>query len=176
MSTLNSVCYHEPSSRLQSFEALVGFWKPVSGLYVGVADSALTLQLDRILETIAPRTLLIERPIPQVLLSFRKYLKDSPLMFDYDSGRAYLGEIAERMEQFRNHALVRTVSFDDLRDQDVTLELIRWLAPGIAIMDLRQLMQMNIQVNLEHVLALIGNPHTNWHREKWNISGKYAPA
>lgn len=176
MSTLNSVCYHEPSSGLQSFEALMDFWKPVPGLHVGISDSALTLQLDRILETVKPRTLLIERPIPEVLASFRKYLKGAPLMFDYDSGRAYLGEIAEVIEKFRGHSLVRTVSFDDLRDHDTTLDVIRWLAPGVEIMDLRQLMHMNIQADLGYVLGLLAKPHTHWYRKQWSTSAESAPA
>lgn len=170
MSTVNSICYHEPTSRLPSFEGLVELWKPKYGERVGVSDSALTLQLDRILETVAPRTLIIDRPIPQVMASFQRYLEKSPMVFDYDLGRAYLGQIQSEMEKFRSHPLVRTVEFDALDDFDATQEIINWLAPGIEILDLRQMMHMNIQVDLGYALSLLDSPHTHWHRDKCKTS------
>lgn len=165
MSTANSVTWHEPTSHLQSFDELVAFWKPKYGEMVGISDSGLTLQLDRILPEIAPRTLIIERPIPQVMISMRKYFKGADMMIDYDDGREYLGHIAENIERFRNHQLVKTVPFEALRDYQTVLDLINWLAPGIDILDLRALMYFNIQADRDRVLELIRRPHTRWYRE-----------
>jgi hypothetical protein len=165
MSTANSLCWHEPTAHIQSYDALVEFWKPKFGEIVGISDSALTLQLDRILSEIRPRTLLIERPIPQVMASMRKYFKGAELMLDYDEGRRYLGRLAEKIDQFRTCDLVRTVAFEALKDYDTVLDLITWLAPGIDLLDLRTLMHFNIQADRDHVIDLIKRPHTHWYRE-----------
>lgn len=174
MSTIKSVCFHEPTANLQSFDDLIAFWAPDPGLHIGVSDSGLTLQLGRILETVQPRTLLIERPIPDVSLSLKKYFKGSSLMFDYDKGRALLGRMQESIDRHRDHPLVRVASFEALRDQETVAALAQWLAPDIDILDLRAMMHMNVQADREYVVGLINKPHSNWHLEPWKTSEKSA--
>lgn len=163
--TAKSICYHEPTATTDSFEQLAEMWKPSFGQIIGMSDSALSLQLDRILDVLNPRTLLIERPIPQVTMSLRKYLNGSKVAFDYDLGVKYLGKMQEKIDQFRHHPSVRTVKFDELRNYDTVLNLLKWLVPGEEFCDLKSLMTMNIQADRDYVLGLLEKPHTHWYRQ-----------
>lgn len=174
MSTVNSICYHEPVSRVESFEELELLWRPKYGERVGISDSAMMFQLPRILQEIKPRTLLVERRIPDVLSSLKRYFHGTNYMLDYDEGRKYLGKIQGIIDEHRSHPMVRTVKFEDLRDYETVKALIDWLAPGIEVLDLKSLMRMNIQVDVSYVMGLLRQPHTQWYREPCSTSEKSA--
>ena len=149
-------------------------WRPIAGHSVGVSDSCLSLQLERILEEVAPRVLLVERPIEDILRSFRGYLAGVLHGFDYDVGREYLLELQAQIDRFRGHPLVRIMAFDALADYDKVLETLFWLVPDTDFPDLRSLMHMNIQVDRDYCLARVNQPHNGWHRQPWSTSSKSA--
>lgn len=171
-----SICHHEPTPDTDSFEALQALWAPNFGSTVGISDSALTLQLDRILEVVQPRTLLVERPIEDVLASFRKYLASTPHLVDDTVGREYLETLQRGIDRFRAHPLVRTVAFDQLTSYRTVRELLEWLVPGEEFPDLPALMHMNIQVDRAYCIDRANQPHNGWHHRPWNTSPKSDPA
>lgn len=172
--TAQSFCHHEPVPDLESFEALQALWRPLLGQSVGISDSCLSLQLERVLEVVSPRVLLVERPIEDILRSFRGYMAGLLHGFDYNIGREYLLELQAQIDRFRGHPLVRTMAFEDLTDYDKTLETLSWLVPGTDFPDLRSLMHMNIQVDRVYCLERANQPHNGWHRRQWNTSPKSA--
>ena len=165
--TASSFCYHEPVAHLDSFEALVDLWKPIPGHAAGVSDSCLSLQLERILETVKPRVLLVERPLMDIVASFRKYLSGCEQAFDYTAMVDDLVSLQREMDRFRHHPNVRTLAFGEMTSYKTVLESLRWLIPDTDFPDLHGLMHMNIQVDRAYAINLAAKPHTHWHREKW---------
>lgn len=168
-----SLCHHEPTPDTDSFESLQALWAPAFGNMVGISDSALTLQLERIIEVIKPRVLLVERPIEDVIASFRKYLAGTPHLVDAAVGRDYLETLQREIDRFRDHPLVRTITFDQLASYQTVRGLLEWLVPGEEFPDLPALMHMNIQVDRDYCLERANQPHNGWHRRPWNTSPKY---
>ena len=174
--TAQSFCHHEPVPDLDRFEALQALWRPLIGHAVGVSDSCLSLQLERILETVAPRVLLVERPIEDILASFRRYLDGTEQVFDYEVGREYLLELQAQIDRFRGHPMVRTMAFAALEDYAQVQEILTWLVPDTEFPDLRSLMRMNIQVDRAYCLKRANQPHNGWHHRQWSTSPKSDPA
>lgn len=169
-----SICYHEPSANVSSFEQLEALWQPKFGQSIGISDSAMTMQLERITETIKPRILLVERPLPELLTSFRKYLADSPIEFDYEVGGDYLMGLQAEIDRFRTHPLAKIVKFSALDDYETVRDMLAWLVPGADFPDLASLMRMNIQVKREYLFEQMTRPHNRWDLERWNTSRKSA--
>lgn len=162
-STARSLCYHEPVARTASFEELASIWKPVAGIGVGVSDSALSLHLGRILRELEPRTLIVERPISDVVASMDNYMAGLPNNgFD---GHAYLMALCREIEAHRSHPLVKMVAFDDLDDYGTVSDCLKWLLPDVDFPDLKFLMTMKIEVRRDYVLGLVARGHNLWHME-----------
>lgn len=140
------------------------------GQSVGISDSCLSLQLERIIEEIGPRILLVSRPIEDILASFRRYLDGTPNIVDEAVGRDYLGELQLQMDRFRMHPLVRNISFDAMGDYSTVHETLRWLVPDADFPDLRPLMRMNIQVDRSYCLEMAARAHNGWHRQCSTLS------
>lgn len=154
---------HEPVAHCQSFDQLRREWeKPFE--FVGVSDSGLMFQLGKILAEISPRTLIIKRPIDDVVRSFERYLDG--VEFDPLAMRRMLSRIDHCADQFKTHPLVKTVSFDALRDWTVVEDCYRWLMPNNPHKPSRELQHTNIQVEIGHALAQMRKPHTQWHLEE----------
>ena len=160
-STPRSICYHEPTAHTSKFEDLIELWASAGSLSIGISDSSLPLYLGRILETVKPRTLIIDRPIDEVIESFDDYMMGT--RFDITQGRKWVEECLVELDRHRAHPLVRCVEFDALNDHDTVLDCLKWLVPTHDFMDVRFLMTMNIQVNRDYVMGLVARPHSAWH-------------
>lgn len=112
----------------------------------GVSDHGLSLRLAEILETVQPRTLIIERPIHEVARSLKAYVGNS---LDLDLTRLCQGLIAMKAAMDIDHPLIKRVAFHDLNDISVVRDCLAWLgAPEPP--NLPQLQHMVIQSDLGH--------------------------
>lgn len=166
------MCLHEPTAYTDSFEELAALWRPHLGISVGVSDSVLVFQLERILEEIKPRTLLIERPLDEIIYSMRRFLDGMSIIVDYKAGMQLLKDWALELDKFRGHPLVKTVEFSALTDHELVNDLLTWLVPDTEFVDLKSLMKMNIQVTKAYVQEQASSPHAHWYLEKWKTSRK----
>lgn len=158
--TQKSICYHEPTARLRSFDELKALWSDDRFEYVGVSDSALVLQLGRILEEIRPRTIIISRPPEDVVRSFDLYMSGTGLRI---AGQRHCEMAWPVLESYRSHPLVGWLDFDDAGDPQSVWEALHWLMPNAEFPKLLELMHMNVQVDRDWVLEEARKPHTNWH-------------
>lgn len=160
--TDRSICTHEPTAITQSFEELRQLWvkSPFSRVSIGMSDSALGLQLGRILDEIGPRTLIVERDIREVEQSLAALFSDVPM--NWAGAVNYLDGLESELSKWKSHPLVKTVGFHDLDDVDVVTDALSWLVPDASWPDLRHVMSMNIQACRDHVLALAARPHSGW--------------
>lgn len=152
-----STCFHELTADCRSFDEFRYTWRSPEALYSGNSDSACGLQIARILREIQPRTLIVERPVGEVLAALA------------DVGIASSG-LRERLEELEaalsyRDPLIKRVRFDDLNDRDAMIEAAEWLVPGHGV-EAAALMDMNIQVTASRIRALADLKHTLWHLEK----------
>lgn len=164
--TPKSICFHEPTSGLQSFEDLKEFWSPRFGVDLGISDSCLAPQLGRILDELKPRTLIIERDPETAIMSYKKYALAAGLPFGELHCWRFVRAAKREIETVRSHPLVKCVKFHTLDDYATLAEAMEWILPGIDLPDLRTLMSFNIQVTAKHVIAVASKPHSGWHLEK----------
>jgi hypothetical protein len=123
--------------------------------YMGASDSAAGLHIRSILADIQPRTLIVERPIGEVLGSLRMFL-------GYE-----VRDAAERLERLQealtfDHPLIKRIAYRDLNDRDALSEAVDWLVPSLS-WRARSMMNMNIQVDRDHAIELARRPHSGWH-------------
>lgn len=163
--TPSSVCVHEPTATLASFQQLRDLWVPRYGIDFGVSDSSLASMAPRILSELKPRTLIIDRPVEDCVRSYAEYAARHGMPFF----EAACTEMARRslvaLDTVRDHPLVCTVAYDALHDHAVMYRAMEWILPGREFPDLRQLMAMNIQVNDPEPLIAAAGAHTGWHLE-----------
>ena len=160
--TPTSVCWHEPLCHIQSFTGLREFWAPKMGVDIGISDSGLATQLGRILEELKPRTIIVERPLEDALLSFQKFAAGK-LHVDEKYCRRFAEIALAEIWKYSHHPLVKVVEFAALDDYDTMLDAMNWLLPGQEFPDLKALMTFNIQAKASEVERTSGLPHTNWH-------------
>ena len=116
---------------------------------MGVADSRLGMQLTDILETVRPKTLIIERPMEEVMASAELYC---------DGMIEPAPDIRQRLCQLIGaldvqSPLIKRVDYEQLADMDVVQDCMRWL--GVEPKNLAQLMHMNIQSDLAYNRGLV---------------------
>lgn len=161
--THSSICYHEPTKGLSSFDELRDFWTPKYGVDIGVSDSSLALQVGRILDELKPRTLVIHRPLDEAIKSFAKYATDNDLPYD-GKWCSEFGEMsALALATIGSHPLVKTVRFGELDDYAVMCDCLKWLLPNAEFPDLKSLMGFNIQVQSSVIKDYLTIPHNGWH-------------
>lgn len=153
-----SSCVHELTAETQSFADLKSTWLSGALEYSGNSDSACGLQIERILDEIKPRTLIIERPMHEVIASTIKFLQYEPIGL----ADALIG-LNEALKM--DHPLIKRVRFRDLRDADAVREAAEWLVPGQGA-HAASLHSLNIQAERGYALTLIRRPHTLWHMER----------
>lgn len=126
---------------------------------MGVSDSALGFHLGAILEAVQPRTLLIQRPVSDVVDSLRHRLGYTVADWHHN-----LCVLDRALNTGVGHPLVKTVGYDDLKDPTVLADAIDWLVPGhspIAI----ELKHMNVQADVAYSVEVARRPHSLWHME-----------
>jgi len=151
MRAAGRACFHELTAETGSYAELKDRWTD------GNSDSACGLQVARILSDVAPRTLVIERPVEDVALSLVRIYGPRIGLFAHLEGLREALSVA--------HPLIKRIAFDDLNDRDALIEAAEWLSPGSG-KAVASLSNMNIQVTREHAEALTGIPHTLWHLER----------
>lgn len=144
-------CAHELTASARDFADLKRQWLARQGN----ADSACGFHVARILREIVPRTLVVERPIADVLASLER-LFAQPM--------AHLAPMLERLQDALSitHPLIKRVRFDDLNDRDAVIDAADWLVPGHGE-TAAELMAMNVQVTAAHLRALANLAHSHWH-------------
>lgn len=163
----NSITWHEPTAHLLNFKALKTLWNDDRFAYVGVSDSALVMQLGRILAEIQPRTLIVERSIPDVMRSLDLYFAAD---IDQKKALKHCRTASAELERYREHPLTRWIDFDALGDVTEVRAALAWLAPDARFPKLDEMMHMNVQVDPDWVLAEARKPHTNWHLDtSWSV-------
>lgn len=114
----------------------------------GVSDAGASLYLKEILADFAPKTLIIDREMGEVLSSFLTYA--SPLQINK-------GAVAKQLWSMRRYLagvespLIKRVKYEDLSDFDVIRECMDWLSVNPS--NLLDLMHFNIQSSLSWNLA-----------------------
>lgn len=161
--TPTSVCFHEPIAGLSSYDELVDLWSPKFGVDIGISDSCLALHTERILNDLSPRTLLIERPLEDVMRSYAAYASRTGITMIEQVSRQRAEDASSALGRIKDHPLVQVVKYGALDDYDVVLSSMRWLLPHREFPDLRSLMTFNIQVAAKHIQNLICMPHNGWH-------------
>lgn len=112
----------------------------------GISDAAMGFRLGEILEEVAPRTLVILRPLDQIAQSMTAVgLGDPTLYCEY---------LIERLKPHLSHPLVRCLSFDSLRDNNIVRDCLDHLLPGTEADATKiGLMQgLNVQADVHSVL------------------------
>jgi hypothetical protein len=151
-----SHCFHELTADASSFEEMTALWlvgEP--GQHRGNSDSACGFHAERILTVIRPRTLVIERPVGEVIASLSS-------LFERDMRS--VAPMLERLQDSLNfeHPLIKRVRFADLNDRDALIEAAEWLVPGHGERA-AGLMDLNIQVTKSRAQELTGLTHSLWH-------------
>jgi hypothetical protein len=139
------VCHHEPSAWVD-WEGLRQLWQPE----VGVSDSAMGLCLPQVIDAFGPKTLIIERPLDEVVNAAMEF-----------AGRRLPISAALLKEEFAalkgtlefQHPLIKRVRYADLADIGILAGCFDWL--GVKPHMLPQLMHMNVQSDLEYNLQLL---------------------
>ena len=153
-STPVSVCTHEPVKISTCFADLLSFWADPNHQFAGISDSSLYMQLDRILNQVQPQMLVILRDPGQVMESLRRCFarpKSGATLLDEDTLFKRISEAHHRLTRVANHALVKTVQFDDLNHEGVVASCLEWILPGQGHHMKRDLLNMNIQVEMSSI-------------------------
>lgn len=136
-----SICFHEPLSRMNEWQDVAAIWRSGDYEFTGISDSSLGFHLPHILETSAPRTLIVGRPLDDVVKSLAGIGVD---------GAGYCSLLSRYLDAVGEHPLVRFVSFSHLSDIAVVAESLRWLMPGLGVdmNKLGELMKLNVQADM----------------------------
>lgn len=147
-----AICHHEPLERFPTWQASLGLWQSTDHEFAGISDSALGFHLGEILDSHAPRTLIVKRDPQQVLGA----LDVLGLGGDH---RKYCTLLAKRLQQAEGHPLVKVVPFEHLTDHATVRSCLWHLMPAAAIDgDKLTLMQrLNVQASLRHVKASVAS-------------------
>jgi hypothetical protein len=117
----------------------------------GVSDSGVAPILPHIIERFAPRTLIIERPMAEVVGSLAVYLSDVEGL-DWKRIYAFLGQAlcGLRVE----HPLIFRLAYSDLSSLETVRSGLAWLKVREPA-NLEQLLHFNVQSDLSWNIALL---------------------
>jgi hypothetical protein len=142
-----AACFHEPLRRFTRWEDAGQLWADhptaTETKFAGISDSGLGFHAAEIIERWKPQTVIVERPIDDVLASLER--------IGLPASRRALTILQKRLASVADNPLVRRVDFDQLSDPDAALQALRHLMPTASI-DRRRLARMselNIQAQPE---------------------------
>lgn len=143
-----SVCLHEPG--FGDVESARAVWAKGTPSRIGIADAGLGLHLRAILAEFRPRTLIVERPIADVIASFHDYFRGH-LEGGWEAlVRDQLGNLQAALQIA--DPLVKRMPFADLDNIEEVQGALAWL--GIREPpNLEGMMHMNVQSSVCHNLA-----------------------
>jgi hypothetical protein len=149
-----SICFHEPTVYMKNWRQLKSLWTD-KGMSVGVSDSGLGMMLPRILDEVKPKTLIIRRPLTEVVRSIERY-------FDHYAPNDLLMKRLISLNQALDveHPLVRSIEYKDLNHDTIEQALV-WLTGGANPM-LHQLMHLNIQADLSYTMEMATGLNEWW--------------
>lgn len=126
---------------MKHWRDVYALWGDREREYVGISDSCLGFHLGEILDVEAPRTLIINRSIPDVEASLAA--AGLPITTNYCE------LLDEFIRPFRSHPLVMNVNFEALSSVRVVLTCLEHLMPNLEPDEERvsELMDVNIQVD-----------------------------
>ena len=141
-----SFCVHEPLCWLPRwdwvFKDIWGYDHPFD--FFGVSDHGFGFHLPAIMERLAPRTLIIERPIAEVEASWERLTRQSA------------GRFCEVLAEYLafEHTQIKRVAYADLGDTDAVVACLEWLMPSVSVDRDRidRLQRVNIQVDIRGVM------------------------
>ena len=157
LSTGETLCYHEPSYKISKIDQLPTLFDSTFYKHLGISDSGLGFHIEWILENVKPRTLIIERDVEEVKASLKEHM-GVPMEHFY-----YCELLHETLAQFRNHPLVKWVSFNSLVHKRVMQDIYWWLMPGSAFDEERweQFANLHIEVDLPKIIERTKKYHGN---------------
>lgn len=138
---------HEPIAQ-QGYAAFRPKWKEGQG----VSDSHAAAHLPAILTDLAPRTLIVQRPIAEVLASLGA-LFTGRVYYNADRLLNYVLMLQSRIDQCATSPLVRRVAYECLDDIDTLYQCFDWL--GVNPANLEQAMHMQIVSSIDWNLQQI---------------------
>lgn len=143
--TDESLCEHEPLAKVTGWrDVMYTTWhRDGSYPYAGASDHALGFHLREIMETLAPRTLIIERPILMVEASLgRMGVPRSNFCTLLQEALAY------------EHPNIRRVPYRALSVTQAVIDCLEWLMPGLTfnVARIAYLQRLNIQAHLPAVM------------------------
>jgi hypothetical protein len=155
MSTGPAICYHDILGQVSDIEDLPRLFQSDFYKHVGIADCGFGFFLGRILDTIKPRTLIVDRDPAEVAQSLHK------LGFP----RTNLPDLLHSsLLPFRDHPLVMWVPFESLERKRVVQKVFWHLMPGEPFDEVRyeHLAKMRIECDVKKTLA-------EYHTRKSNL-------
>lgn len=161
--TGRSVCGHEVSKDFDDFAQLAAAWvRPphIDTEFVGISDSGLGLHVQRILQEIGPRTLIIDRDIEMVRLSLRRYM--SGLSYDEAAGDAFLTRLQRALDSVAKHPLVLRIPYEKLNDATSVQHAMAWLLPGVNMAHVDPMMRLNVQVQRSALIEELARVKDYW--------------
>jgi hypothetical protein len=152
-----SICQYETISDLDTVDDLRGIWERDTHRYAGAADCALAWFLPWIMGNIAPRTLIVDRPVVEV---------DAALDRMGFARTDYCMQQMEQLRKYRQHPLVRWIGYDELDDEQAMRAATEHLTPG-AHFDVDRfnlLKRMHIEVDIDKTFAKVQSRKANMAR------------
>ena len=142
-----------------SFGDLSEAWRTSDYTEAGVSDSGLGLHIDRVIAEVNPKVLIVERRFSDVLRSFENYMSGVPI--DINAAVNYLTKLHTALAKPKGKR-IRRIPFDDLNDLDKLSSAMQWLVPCADFSHLSDLMEVNIQVSRQGMLADLPKAETHW--------------
>jgi hypothetical protein len=157
LSTGETLCLHEPEYRLQAIEELPALLDSTFYRHFGVSSSGLGFFTKWIIDNMQARVLVIDRDIGEVEDSLKK------LGIPIDRF-LYCRLLQERLQEIRDHPMVKWISFPSLQHRRVMQEIYWWLMPGCAFDEDRwqQFNGFNIEVDLLKTVQLVQKSQGNF--------------
>lgn len=136
-----AVCKHDPFINLSDVSQIGSLFESSFYKYVGIADTSAGFFLPEIMETVKPRTLIIERDVHIVAAEL--------LELDMSVGD-YLYYLQNEMNKVRNNPLVMTVPFGSLSELRTMTKIWFHLLPGVPFDEERYLEFNDFKITCDH--------------------------
>jgi hypothetical protein len=158
-----SICHHEPTPHLATYDALGTVYADDRFHYVGVSDSALVQQIGRIMHDHNAKALIVRRDPEEAARAFEKYFGEDLGKFD---PVLYCRTMDQHLDRYLGCDTVRFIGYDQLSDVNRLEAALTWLMPEARFPKLRELMHMNVQVDRAYAARLARIPHSFWHMDR----------
>lgn len=158
-----SICHHEPVSDHATYADFCRIFADDRFEHVGVSDSALVLQIGRLMKDVNLRVLIVVRPLEEVVASVRRYFGDDLGSFDVEE---YCLQNSRHMGRFAGVRGVRFIEYRALQDVASVADALDFLMPGAKLPLLPELMRLNIQRDKRDVLEAVSAGHSYWHLDR----------